>query len=522
MSNRTGIEKFTHVQLLETALDQSSSGIIVYEAITDDAGRILTYEIRLVNRRAEQLMGMPRSEMLGQSAYTIFPQSIGTNLWQQAENVIRTGRSREFDLFYRVDRSGFEGWLNVCIEPVGDGRTLVVSFNDITELRTAVDALRAESILFKTLSSSVPETGVLVVDFFQKITIASGQLPGLLMTMDEDELQGKRMYEVVLPDFREDWKRYIATALQGEEHHFSDHWAGWRCECYVGPVRNERGHIVMALIVFKNVTEQYKQQQALLQMNQALRQSNESLEQFAYVASHDLQEPVRKIKAFGELLIGQQNEKLNDFEKDLLKRMQSAAGRMGDLITSLLSFARLSSRQQKRDFVSLSDLFSGILSDLEVSIQEQQAIIRLQPPLPTVPGDEQQLRQLFQNLLTNALKFTRPSTPPMVTVTARLVESSAVQDCMGATVSPQEGVAYTEIRVSDNGIGIAPEDISRIFGLFTRLHGRSSYEGSGIGLATVKKVIDNHHGCISVESEPDKGSTFRIFLPMSIAMPAAE
>jgi signal transduction histidine kinase len=497
--------------LLQIALDHSPSAIIVFEAVRDkDSREIQTLRITLMNKRAEEVTGLARNEVLGALVDKLFSESHLVELWKKVGQVIDSGQADRQDFFYHIRQTNLASWYDLVIESVGDGQRAVVTFTDISELRLARETMLTDSILFKALSSTVPEVGVVVTNYFKKVLVASGTLPGLLTNTDPDELVGGSLENAVLPEFREDWRNYLGTALTGESHFFSDHWGGWRSEVYIGPVRNSQGTVVMILIVFRNVTEQYRQQQALIQSNSALQQSNQNLEQFAYVASHDLQEPLRKIRALGDLLKINFGEGLGGEGVGMIDRMQSAADRMSTLIQSLLSYARLSSEQKPPGVVHLEDLFNELIFDLSVLIQERSGVVRLQPPIPIIPGDEQQLRQLFQNLLTNALKFVPADRTPLITISARMVEGPHVPNLATSADS-----VYAKISVRDNGIGIEPVNHEKIFGLFNRLHGRRQFEGSGIGLATTRKVVENHKGTITLESEVGKGTEFHVYLPIN-------
>jgi|GEM_PF-2609064 len=507
--------------LWQKALDKSSSGVIVYESVRNNDGEIETFSVRLINSRAEQLLGLTREEVLGQPAVDLFPAQNTNSFWDDVTEVIDSNTPQHRELFTQIARTQQELWLDLSIEPMGDGRCVVISFTDITELKKTSQTLLGESMLFNTLSSSVPGMSVVVVNYFQKVLFANGQLPGLFKSRNSEDSIGKRLADIILPAYQHDWKRYISTALMGEHHSFSDHWGGWRCEVYVGPVRNEKGDIAMGICVFRDISEQFRQQQTLQRMNNDLKQSNHSLEQFAYVASHDLQEPLRKIKSFGDLLNERYAPQLDGAGKDIVQRMQSAADRMNDLIKSLLSYARITtpkglSEHQKQDLVNIEDLLKDIQNDLEIIIQERGSVIKTGLNLPTVPGDKTQLRQLFQNLLTNAMKFVRPDQRPEVSITGRLIRGNLLPDFPNLD-SFQE---YAVIDVQDNGIGIAPEHFETIFGLFTRLHGRQQFAGSGIGLATCKRVAENHGGTITVESRLNYGTTFHVYLPLHV--PAQE
>lgn len=227
-----------------------------------------------------------------------------------------------------------------------------------------------------------------------------------------------------------------------------------------------------------------------------LERSNRELQQFANVISHDLQEPLRKILAFGTRLIGEGTDRLTDQQRDSLKRMQNAASRMEQLIQDLLQFSRISTREHTFQPVDLAKLVHEVLSDLEVRVLDTRGKVEVSD-LPVIEADALQMRQLFQNLIANALKFYRKGTPPVVSVTSRAV-----------------GPNVLEITVQDNGIGFDEKYLEKIFKPFQRLHTREEYEGTGMGLAICQKIIFRHHGLITARSSLGVGSTFVITLPI--------
>jgi len=245
----------------------------------------------------------------------------------------------------------------------------------------------------------------------------------------------------------------------------------------------------------------------LQHMNAELARSNHELDQFASVASHDLQEPLRKIQAFGDRLMTKCHESLDEQGRDYLKRMQDAAGRMQTLIRDILSFSRLATKAKPFEPVNLNALIQEILSDLEARISETRAAIEV-GTLPTIEGDATQLGQLFQNLLANAIKFCKNGEAPMVTISA-----DCLKDGPAHTTSVTNGQPKWRISVKDNGIGFEEEYAERIFGIFQRLHGRLEYEGTGIGLAICRKVAEHHGGTITAHSTPGQGTTFLVTLP---------
>lgn len=248
---------------------------------------------------------------------------------------------------------------------------------------------------------------------------------------------------------------------------------------------------------------------ALLQANADLQRSNENLERFAYVASHDLQEPLRKIQSFGDLLRADYAAELGG-GLPYLDRMQQAAKRMSVLIRDLLLYSRIRPDRDQIGPVALNAVFTGILSDLELVIQESDALIDV-GALPTVQGNSQQLGQLFQNLMSNALKFRKPDVSPHITVRAAYVSTDTLPEAIQAQLSPG---AYVQIRVTDNGIGFDSRYAEQIFQVFQRLHNRSQYGGTGIGLAIVQKVAEAHGGTIVATSTPNQGATFAVYLPV--------
>ena len=239
-----------------------------------------------------------------------------------------------------------------------------------------------------------------------------------------------------------------------------------------------------------------------------MKRSNENLQQFAYIASHDLQEPLRKIQSFGDVLKEQYQTSLGDGIM-YLDRMQQSAGRMSTLIKDLLNYSRISTGQELRELVSLPVILDTVLSDLELVIRDTGAVVRIDP-LPAIRGDASQLRQLFQNLLTNALKFRVTDVAPVIYVRTEVISADVIREPIFPT---RPATFYYRIEVIDNGIGFDDRHVNRIFQLFQRLHGRNEYSGTGIGLAICEKVVANHGGAITASSQPGHGAVFRIYLP---------
>ena len=256
-----------------------------------------------------------------------------------------------------------------------------------------------------------------------------------------------------------------------------------------------------------------KSNTALEISNNALNLSNENLQQFAYVASHDLQEPLRKIQSFGDLLKENYGDNLGTEGLDMINRMGAAATRMSLLIKDLLNFSRLTTQQAPFVPVALDTLLSEILDDLSIAVAESGAVVEYSN-LPVVQGDPSQLQQLFLNLLSNALKFRRPDTAPHIHLVARQIVASDIPlSALASRTESRLNQPFHEISVADNGIGFDDRYIDRIFQVFQRLHGKTSYPGSGVGLAICRKVAFNHHGGLTAQSKPGEGATFIVYLP---------
>lgn len=251
-------------------------------------------------------------------------------------------------------------------------------------------------------------------------------------------------------------------------------------------------------------------QRAITELNEAngeLLRSNEELAQYAYVASHDLQEPLRKIMIFADMLKVQQRDTVG--ENPLLDKIGQATTRMSLLIKDLLEFSRLVNSDSLVQRVDLNKVVNAIAIDFELVIGEKKATIQA-GTLPEIEGVGLQMNQLFYNLLNNALKFTKPDVAPAINITARLATADEVAAYIPKVLAE---VAYYHITFSDNGIGFEMEHAERIFEIFRRLHGKSAYAGSGIGLALCRRIVTNHNGALYAESTPGNGATFHIILP---------
>jgi signal transduction histidine kinase len=265
---------------------------------------------------------------------------------------------------------------------------------------------------------------------------------------------------------------------------------------------------VMMVKLDKSIVRQEEVEEELKVFAGKLHQSNRELESFAHITSHDLQEPLRKITVFGDRLKLKYGDALDNQGLDYHERMQNAAKRMQNLINGLLTYSRVSTKAKPFAPVNLSSVAQEVLADLEIRLQETGGQVEIEE-MPTVKGDPLQMRQLLQNLIGNALKFHKKEETPVVRVSGTLLNKNG--DAHGDKEPTGE---FCQIICRDNGIGFDKQYEDRIFGVFQRLHGKSEYEGSGVGLSVCKKIVERHGGTIKAEGTPGEGAAFIINLPV--------
>ncbi len=392
---------------------------------------------------------------------------------------------------------------------------------DITEKRMALEELKDSEQKFRLLADSMPQliwTGDVhgTLNYFNRSVYRySGLTP--------EYIAEKGWIEIVHPDEREENIRsWMESVKSGKdflfEHRFrrNDGEYRWQLSRAI-PQRDAGGNIQMWVGTSTDIHDQktfskeletkvQERTKDLQQANQELERMNEELASFAYVSSHDLQEPLRKIQTFANRIA--EKEVLSDSGKDYFRRMQDAAQRMHLLIEDLLAYSRTSTTEKVFETCQLTQLIEEVKHDLEQVIKEKQATIDYQdlPAMRIIPF---QFRQLFTNILSNALKFSKQDVPSHIIIRAEEVKE-------GSSGHPElvKDKAYYHLTVKDNGIGFSPEYNTRIFEVFQRLHGKHEYKGTGIGLAICKKIMENHQGSISAMGEPGLGATFHIYVPV--------
>ena len=324
-----------------------------------------------------------------------------------------------------------------------------------------------------------------------------------------EELAGRSEREVFCHD-----SARITPEATDQDHSRSDCEVFYRRDGSTYPVEYTRSPItegnreIGTVVVFKDITERKRAEETLSRKAAELARSNAELEQFAYVASHDLQEPLRKIQAFGDRLKTKVDAAGLEDGRDYLDRMQGAAARMRTLIDDLLTFSRVISASQPFIPVDLNTVIKGVLSDLEVRIEQTKARVEV-GTLPMIEADPLQLRQLLQNLIGNALKFQPPGGQPLIRIDGRVLKNP-----FAGSPDQDPYAEQCELSVQDNGIGFDEKYTDKIFAVFQRLHGRTEFEGTGVGLAVCRRISDRHGGTIRAQSKPGEGAKFIVTLPV--------
>jgi PAS domain S-box-containing protein len=396
------------------------------------------------------------------------------------------------------------------------------SMQDITARKQAEEAIKESEGRFRRIANSLPLV-VWTAAPDGALTYISNQWEALYGNKIKDSL-GNGWASFVHPDdvanAAATWSRSLQTGTDYEtEFRIKTKSGDYRwCLVRAVPVMDSHGQISSWYGSNTDIDEQ-KQAEALLEqrvrertrelenINNELKRTNANLEEFAYAASHDMKEPIRKIHFFSERLKGLLDGKMEEEEKRLFERMQHASKRMGLLVDDLLAYSQTIRGAAEQETVDLNPIVQHVLEDLELEVQQKNAVVTTDP-LPFVKGNKRQMQQLFQNLISNALKYNRPGIAPEVSI------SYTTEKGTEARLQPAEDRRYHRITFRDNGIGFEQADAERIFNVFTRLHGNKEYRGTGVGLSIVRKVVENHNGIIWAESEPGNGAAFFVLLPV--------
>ncbi len=482
----------------QQVLDNALTSISHFTSVRNEAGAIIDFTYQSFNRPSEAFTGKKAGEVIGHRMLELFPGVRDSGLFARWVKLVTERGQVRFQDKYQYD--GFDFWFDTQAVAWRDG--FIQSYIDITPIKEAQLAQQRQSELLNSLFLVSPvafvqyeavRTDTGQITDFRVVRANQAAADSLLRPLEE--VIGAYLTDFV-PTIKSSptYQKYIQVIETGEpdqfERQYGDDWY------QVSAVKFGDGYVSASI----NITQSLLHRQQLESLNHELLRSNDSLQQFAYVASHDLQEPLRKIKAFGDLLLDHCGPQLDAFGHDAIGRMQAAATRMSMLITDLLAYSHITADRQTFRAVDLNRVLTEVLTDLDLRLTETRAQLDMPSLLPTVMGDATQLTQLFQNLISNALKF-QPTTGQVPRITIR-----SEQELLA-------GRTWHQISVTDNGIGFDEKYTDRIFQVFQRLHSKKTYMGTGVGLAICKRVAESHGGTLTAVSQPGQGATFIVRLP---------
>jgi len=406
----------------------------------------------------------------------------------------------------------------------GTERLILLAIEDVTEIRLANNKIQESEENFRQLASLMPEKVIMADSEGNILYYNQNWLTYTGYTFDElCDFGWKRViHKDDIDHLIDQWRHSLESGVDFElEIRIKDSNGkfNWHLSRSV-PVRSPSGKILKWISNTTQIQEQKEIREELkrevdlrtyelLEKNIELEKMNKELESFTYVSSHDLQEPLRKIQTFAAHLLETENANLSDTGKDYFRRIQLAAKRMQNLIEDLLKFSRTSTGERVFETTDLAKIVQQVKNDLKEEIEAKQAVVEV-GELCTVNIIEYQINQLLSNLIANALKFSSSDAPPRIFIESKIIKGNDGDD--KRLISDSQ---YCHIQVRDNGIGFDQQYSDRVFEVFQRLHGKGKYPGTGIGLAIVKKIVENHNGFVVAKGEVGKGATFHIYLPTS-------
>ncbi len=446
-----------------------------------------------VNEAGEAIFGYPAGEVIGQDIRMLMPQAsaeeddfpagyLVKNGWQEAKSIAREAPGR------RKDGTVFPMDLAISEVHQANRRMLTVIVRDVTERKRTEEALKLQSTALESAANAIVITdreGMIlwINDAFTRLTGYSreesiGSNTRMLKSGVQDQSFYKNLWDTIFSG--KVWRDELVNRRKNGDHYSE--------EMTITPVCDERGAIRRFVAIKQDVTERKQAQEKLERLLADLERSNEELRQFAYVASHDLKEPLRMVASFTQLLQKRYSDRLDTDGKEFIQFAVDGATRMQRLIDDLLTYSRVGFRADPFEETDCRSVLDQVIANLSVAVAENDAVITYDD-LPTITADGPQMMQLFQNLLGNAIKF-RSAHAPIIHVSAE-----------------RNGQDWL-FSFRDNGIGIDPQYCDRILLIFQRLHSRDKYPGTGIGLAICKKIVERHGGRIWFEGKPGEGTTF--------------
>ena len=495
--------------------------------------------IQTWNKGAENIKGYTESEIVGKSFRIFYPREDQASGLPETliGKAYSTGKANHEG--WRVRKDGSRFWGSISITALHDVEGNVIGFSKVTRDLTEH---RDQELKIQKINEDLEEKNKLLrqseeryhrmISEVEDYVIILLNTDGAIQNWNKgaQKIKGYRPEEIIGKHFsvfysEEDRIKGLPSRLleeastNGKAIH-----EGWRLRkdgtsfwgsVVITALHSDEGAVIGFTKVTRDLTEKKLAEEKLLetsltleQKNKELERINEELSSFAYISSHDLQEPLRKIQTFSDRIIELEYENLSDKGKDYFRRMQAGASRMQKLIRDILAYSRTTTSEKKMELTDLNDLLAQSKVELEVLILEKKAFIQ-NDPLPILKVIPFQVQQLFNNLLNNALKFSKPGVPPHIVVKSEMIDGQALIDSYSYPAKK-----YCRISFQDNGIGFESAYSKKIFEVFQRLHARTEYGGTGIGLAICKKIVENHNGLLTAKSQLNQGATFEVYFPV--------
>ncbi len=509
LRSEVAIREFTQ-KTLRSVLDNSLDGIMAFRSVRNRDNAIEDFEWILTNKEALKTIDRQES-IIGMRLLDLLPGDRSNGLFNIYKEVVETGFPKQFEKLYTNEL--MSGWFYITVVKLEDG--FVATFSDITNQRRQRLLIEERELLLKEAENLATMGSWRWRENEKKLVWSDGLYKILEKTQGTYLPSWNSFLENVHPDDasqladvvdemknrRDSVKMDYRVELDGQIRYLS---------ILAKPVIQNENQPPDILGTVIDITERKIYENQLRQYTAELKRSNEDLEQFAYIASHDLQEPLRKIRAFGDRLAAKYQQRLDGVGVDYILRMQSAAARMQLLIEDLLSFSRVSRNVNAFERLNMRELLEEVIDDLDALVKQKEAKVIIRD-VPGVTGERMQIKRLFQNLISNAIKFAKTDERPLVEISGKIVRSADVFDEFGVSLP---AVDYTRFTVKDNGIGFDEKYLEKIFNIFQRLHGRNEYEGTGIGLSICRKIVLNHKGFITAHSKENIGSDFIVILPV--------
>ncbi|QLD88184.1 PAS domain S-box protein [Natronomonas salina] len=439
-----------------------------------------------LNESAESILDVSDEDLLGEEIWSFFPELVDTEFERRYRQAMATQETVSFEAYYEP----YDAWFEEHVYPSETG--LSVYFRDVTEHRERERELERSEQRYRTLAEYFPNGLVTLFDDDLEYTLAAG-LGFDRIPVEPEDLEGNRVDEVWPAETWAALEPAFRAALDGSERTVELSYADREWILHAVPISDDDGDVFAGMTMAQDITERKERERDLEETVEELEASNARLERFAYAASHDLQEPLRMVSSYLQLLEHRCGDALDEEGGEYLEFAVDGADRMREMVEGLLAYSRVETRSGDTRPVDLDSVLTDATDVLQMQIQRSDVEITSEE-LPRVLGDENQLLQVLQNLLDNAITYSGDD-PPEIHVAAE----RRGEECV--------------VSVSDDGMGIDPDDQDDVFTVFNRLHGGDEFDGTGIGLALCERIVENHGGEIWVESEPGEGSTFSFTLP---------